>query len=92
MQAATAASHRAPSAPESRVPRLLTVQQFADDHREFTVAQVRNYVFYSQARVTPRGEQIPANGLAPAVVRIGRRVYIDEDQFFAWVKAQAKAA
>lgn len=57
---------------------LKTVAQFAGDN-PFTEAQVRWWIF-----------QREQNGLAKAgaVVRIGRRVYLDADAFERWIDAQ----
>jgi hypothetical protein len=43
----------------------------------FTANQLRWYVFNA-----------PENGLAPAVVRVGRRVYLDVDELDAWIERQ----
>lgn len=59
---------------------LKTVAQFAADS-PFTEAQVRWWIFNSAS-----------NGLQPAIVRIGRRVYIDVGAFASWVDRQQVAA
>jgi hypothetical protein len=59
---------------------LKSVAQFAADS-PFTEAQVRWWIFNATS-----------NGLQSAVVRIGRRVYIDVDAFAAWIEAQQVAA
>jgi hypothetical protein len=33
---------------------------------------------------------VSGNGLAPAILRIGRRVLIDEEAFFLWLDQQDK--
>jgi hypothetical protein len=57
----------------------LTVNQFCDKHPAFTTGGVRALIFNENT-----------NGLAKsgAIVRIGRKVLIDETKFFAWVAAQ----
>jgi hypothetical protein len=35
-----------------------------------------------------RADPHPGNGLASAIIRIGRRVLIDLDRFDAWIEAQ----
>lgn len=57
---------------------LKTISQFAGDN-PFTEPQLRWWIFTSAD-----------NGLANAgaIVRIGRRVYIDVDGFDAWLTAQ----
>jgi hypothetical protein len=44
-------------------------------------------IFESESRETSQG-RIDGNGLAPAIVRLGRRVLIDESKFFDWVQSQ----
>jgi hypothetical protein len=57
----------------------LTVKQFSEKHPAFTNGGLRSLIFNEES-----------NGLAKAgaIVRIGRRVLIDEEKFFSWVKAQ----
>lgn len=55
---------------------LRTVKAFASES-PFTEAQIRWWIFNAES-----------NGLAPALVRIGRRIYIDVDQFDAWIDRQ----
>ena len=61
----------------------LTVQQFTAKHTAFNVGGLRSLIFNEHS-----------NGLAQAgaIVRIGRKVLIDETKFFAWVQDQNKAA
>ena len=59
---------------------LKSVTQFAAES-PFTEAQLRWWIFNAST-----------NGLQSAVVRIGRRVYIDVDAFGAWVDQQQVAA
>ena len=65
------------------VPTLNTVSQHIAKYPAFTVGGLRSLIFNENS-----------NGLAKsgAVVRIGRKVLIDENLFFAWVQAQNKAA
>ena len=62
---------------ESRLPQLRTVDQFCQEHRAFTPGAIRWLLFHRHT-----------NGLESAVVRVGRRVFIDVERFFAWVDAQ----
>jgi len=57
----------------------LTVQQFTAKHTAFNTGGVRAWIFHENT-----------NGLAKsgAIVRIGRKVLIDEAKFFAWVESQ----
>ena len=61
----------------------LTVQQFTAKHTAFNTGGLRSLIFNEHQ-----------NGLAKsgAVVRIGRKVLIDETKFFSWVESQNKAA
>ncbi len=60
----------------------LTVQQFTAKHTAFNTGGLRSLIFNEHT-----------NGLAKsgAIVRIGRKVLIDETKFFNWVSAQNKA-
>ena len=72
-------------------PVIVTVAQFAERNPAFTTAAVRNLVFKAAPRQSSLGE-IPGNGLAEsgALIRLGRRVLIEENLFLRWV-AQAGA-
>jgi hypothetical protein len=61
------------------IRKLKTVAQFADD-TPFTEAQIRWWIFNADT-----------NGLAPAFVRVGRRVYIDTEAFDAWLDRGVQA-
>ncbi len=54
---------------------LRTVSQITRELPAFTEASLRRLVFNSEH-----------NGLARAIVRIGRRVYIDRELFEEWVE------
>ncbi|HQW58456.1 MAG TPA: hypothetical protein PK583_05835 [Gammaproteobacteria bacterium] len=70
-----------------QTPTLLTVRQFADKHSAFSQGALRNLIFLSENRKTSRGT-IQGNGLNIALVRIGRKLLIDEAKFFLWINAQ----
>ena len=59
-----------------------TVKQFAEIHQAFTESALRMLIFNERQ-----------NGLAKsgAVLRIGRKVLIDEELFLGWVKAHGSA-
>jgi hypothetical protein len=61
----------------------LTVQQFTTKHPAFNTGGLRSLIFNEDS-----------NGLklSGAIIRIGRKVLIDESRFFGWVQAQNKAA
>ena len=73
---------------ESRM--LLTVPQFAEKNRAWTQAALRALILNAEDRLNSRGERIPGNGLNSAIVRVGRKVLIDEQAFFAWIVEQQK--
>jgi hypothetical protein len=61
------------------MPTLSTVNQFTEKQPAFTTGGLRALIFNENS-----------NGLAKsgAIVRIGRKVLIDESKFFAWVESQ----
>jgi hypothetical protein len=67
---------------------LLTVPQFAEKNRAWTQAALRALILNAEDRINSRGERIVGNGLSQAIVRLGRKVMIDEQAFFAWVAEQ----
>ena len=69
--------------------KLSTVAQFSNAHPAFTQPSLRNLIHRSATRHSTRGE-IRGNGLveAGAIVRLGRKLLLDEDKFFAWVREQ----
>ncbi len=76
------------SVPQSR-PVVFTVAQFAERNEAFTEPAIRNLIFKADARESSRGT-IPGNGLveAGAILRLGRKVLINEARFFAWLEGQ----
>lgn len=60
----------------TEVPSLLTVEQLATKHPAFKVGGLRWHIFHEDS-----------NGLreSGAVVRLGRKVMLDEAKFLAWV-------
>ena len=71
---------------------LYPVEQFAKKQAAFTAPALRNLIFKGETRQSTKGE-IPGNGLIEcgAIVRIGRKVLIDEDRFFEWVRRQNRS-
>lgn len=61
------------------MPILSTVKQHAEKHPAFSEGALRMYIFHEKQ-----------NGLSKsgAIVRIGRKVLIDEEKFFDWVRSQ----
>ena len=73
----------------STLRTLLTVRQFSEKHPAFSQGSLRNLIFLSKPRDTSRGT-IHGNGMADAsvLVRLGRRLLIDELKFFQWLDDQ----
>ncbi len=61
--------------------QLLTVSQVAENSAAFSEASLRWLIFNSKE-----------NGLESALVRVGRRVLIDQVRFNAWLESQRSAA
>ena len=88
MQTETAQALNAAYPASLTQPRtLLTVRQFAEKHPAFQQGSLRNLIFLAESRNTSKGK-IAGNGLDVALVRIGRKVLIDEAKFFNWIDAQ----
>jgi hypothetical protein len=64
-------------------PSLYTVKAFSEKHKtgNFTQPSLRALIFEASPRESSHGT-IPGNGFAPAIVRVGRKVLIDEKKFF----------
>lgn len=79
------------SAPAPR-PQIYTVAIFAKRNRDagYTESAVRNLVFNGEPRESSVGT-IPGNGLieAGAVLRVGRKVLINELKFFEWIESRS---
>jgi hypothetical protein len=62
-----------------KVPTLLTVSQFIQKHPFISNGGLRFQIFDAKN-----------NGLenVGAIVRLGRRVLIDEEKYFAWIESQ----
>lgn len=71
---------------------ILTVRQFHQRNPAFSEAALRNLIFKADERHSSKAV-IPGNGLieAGAIVRIGRKVLIDEARFFEWVESQQES-
>ena len=75
--------------PIEQRPAYKTVAQFSNDNPCFTPSSLRNLIFKADERQSSNGA-IAGNGLleAGAIIRIGRKVLIDETRFYAWVQKQ----
>lgn len=81
-----------PTTAETTPRDLFPVDQFSERRPAWTPASLRNLILNSADRVGLRGQRIAGNGLAEAgaIVRVGRRVLIDEQAFFRWIAEQQK--
>ena len=70
---------------------LLTVKQFSQKHQAFSEGSLRWLIFNARERFSASGEPFGGNGLeeAGAILRIGRKVLIDEEKFFDWTEARS---
>ena len=50
-----------------------------------TVSALRHLIFQAQDRVSSTGQVIDGNGLNRAIIRVGRKVLIDLDEFDRWI-------
>lgn len=69
------------SSPRNPRGRLLTVSQFVNEHAWPPAGGLRYYIFHEKT-----------NGFDKVIVRVGRRVLLDEDQFFIWARSGQKGA
>ncbi len=62
---------------QNRIPPLSTVNQFCEKYPAFTHGGLRDRIFHAET-----------NGLKKmgAILRNGRRVLIDEEKFFDWLR------
>jgi hypothetical protein len=72
---------------------LFTVEQFSERRPAWSQSSLRNLILYGADRVNSRGDRIRGNGLAEAgaIVRLNRRILIDEQAFFIWIAEQQRA-
>lgn len=75
--------------PLEQTTKYFTVRQFSEKNPYFTELALRNYIFKAQSRHTSNGK-IKGNGLieSGALVRVGRKILINETKFYAWIEAQ----
>lgn len=74
-----------------QVRTLSTVRQFSEKFPAFSQGSLRNLIHLSTERYSSKGK-IPGNGLDMALVRIGRKLLIDDAKFFEWIDAQNRGA
>ena len=73
--------------------RLVTVDQMVNlpEYKWLTKGSARHLIFNAKPRQTSRGDVIPGNGFLSAIIRIGRKVLIDPDEFDACIDRQQEA-
>ena len=71
-----------PSKRLSTVAQMLKMPEYA----WATNSYLRHVIFEAEDRLGSGGVSVRGNGLAPAIVRIGRKVLIDLDEFDRWVE------
>jgi len=73
--------------------KLLLVRQLSSNHPAFTENALRALIYASKSRKRSASKSgladIPGNGLAHAIIKLGRRVLIDEQAFLEWVNSHA---
>ena len=69
--------------------QILTVEQLNAMYSAFSISTIRWYIQCSKPRYSSVGE-VPANGFADCMIRVGRRIYIDESKFLNWLQQQNK--
>lgn len=66
---------------EQTLHTYYTVLQFCELHKAFSVGGIRHLIFHESS-----------NGLekSGAIVRMGRKILINEQKFFSWLESQNK--
>ncbi|MDP2828735.1 MAG: hypothetical protein Q8O37_09020 [Sulfuricellaceae bacterium] len=80
--------------PAHTLPQLATIEGTckAFPHLGLTPASVRAHIFNADDRTNSRGDKIKGNGLGAtcAIIRRGKRVYINLPLYAAWLAGSAK--
>jgi hypothetical protein len=63
------------AAPTSHQGRLIPVTKWGEYHPWPPIGGLRHLIFHAET-----------NGFASCIVRVGRRILIDEGKFFAWAR------
>lgn len=72
-------------------PALFTIKQFAERNPAFTESALWNIRFKSKPRQSSKGP-VETNGAESVFVTVGRKILVDEQAFFEWVRQQNGAA
>ena len=76
-------------APKAAVGRrLVTVKKLSSvpGYEWLTVSALRHLIFQAEDRFCSTGQVIKGNGLSRAIIRVGRKVLIDLDEFDRWIE------
>lgn len=71
--------------------RVATVSRVAklEPYRGFlTETALRALIFDAEDRFSASGHRLPGNGLATAILRVGRKVLIDLNEFDSWLMSR----
>lgn len=68
------------------LPCLLTVRQFAAKHPAFSEGSLRWLIFQANSKVS-NNDNPSGIDLDEAIIRVGRRVLIHENKFFACIES-----
>ena len=70
-------------------PRYSTIDEVAANPcYPFTRSSLRHLIFQSTTRFNSAGDTIQDNGLGRAIIRVGRKVLIDLDEFDNWLDSK----
>ena len=74
--------------------RLVTVKQLSSvpGYECFSESALRHLIFNAEDRKNSKGEIIPGNGLGRAIIRLGKRVLFDLDEFDSWLDGHRDTA
>lgn len=77
----------------SQQQTLLSVTQFASKHPAFSENALRALIYASKPRKRSASKSglpdIPGNGMAGSIIKLGRRILLDEQAFLEWVNSHA---
>jgi hypothetical protein len=60
-----------------KIRNLMKISKFSSKYESFSESALRHYIFNADR-----------NGFSKAIKRIGRKVLIDEEEFFNWIEQQ----
>jgi len=79
----------APQNENTQIRTVYTIDELANhpEFKVFTKSSLRHLIYKSRPRLSASGDTIPSNGLveAGAIIRIGRKILIDAENFRKWI-------